>query len=261
MDFLVIADAHVEPGQNQDRFDFLGEFIVEHRPTAIVSLGDFVSMGSLSEWDKNKNLIMEGKRFKHDIEAGVDAVRRMFSPLLMLQSKQRMFKKKLYIPKVVWIDGNHEDRINRYVEQNAEMEGYINGFYNYVEDIIKTCSDQVFYIKYKDYLTYSCKETSISFLHAPINAAGKPISGEFVCRRALDLFNNHVVFGHSHSFRVESRFRHGGDGNLVKQAVSCGCFFDETPEYAIGAANNYFPCIVGIDVRSDGLLDIKTFEW
>ena len=80
MRVLWFADAHVENGQDLSRFDALGKYIVDKKPDCIVQGGDFTSIESLSDWDKDKRRKMEFRRYSKDIEATNEAIKRMFAP-------------------------------------------------------------------------------------------------------------------------------------------------------------------------------------
>lgn len=254
MDILVFGDAHCELGQDISRFKWLGEKIVELKPSYIVQLGDFTSMLSLSHWDMNKKAKMEGRRYQADIEAALNAVFTMLYPLHKYNDKQRRWKEKLYQPTILWFEGNHEDWIRKYLDTHPEMLGYMHPF-------CETISNQWPYIEgipYREYRTIKVKGVNISFTHAPMSPINLPLGGKYVSERALDICDSHVVFGHTHRFQHMHRFLHGRG---LKQAINAGCFFDETPEYAKGAANEHFRCVLGINVRDDNLLDVQTMRW
>ena len=54
---LVIPDAHDGPEYNKDRFEALGNFIVENKPDNIVQIGDFMNLDSINFFDNNKPLM------------------------------------------------------------------------------------------------------------------------------------------------------------------------------------------------------------
>lgn len=112
---LVIPDTQVKPGVPTDHFDHIGLYIAEKRPDVIVHLGDHWDMESLSSYDKGKKCF-EGRRYKKDIEAGNKAMERLLSPWASLSS---------YHPERHFLIGNHEQRMERAVEAQPELEGLI----------------------------------------------------------------------------------------------------------------------------------------
>lgn len=110
---LVIPDTQVKPGVPTDHFTWIGKYIADKKPDVIVQIGDFADMESLSSYDKGKKS-HEGRRYRKDLEAGWRAMDLLLEPI----AKARNYK-----PKLVLTLGNHEQRIERAVEANAELEG------------------------------------------------------------------------------------------------------------------------------------------
>ncbi len=122
---LVIPDCQVKPGTPTKHLNWIGKLIIDKRPDVIVQIGDFADMESLSSYDVGKKSF-EGRRYKHDVEAVVDAQWELLGDLVELQSTQRRDKKKLYQPRMVLTLGNHEERINRAVNNDPKLEGVLS---------------------------------------------------------------------------------------------------------------------------------------
>lgn len=121
---LVIADTQVKPASDLGYLKALGNYIVEKRPDVIVHIGDHWDFESLSFYDKGKKAF-EGRRLKADIEAGYEGMKVIMDPIRKLQRSQKMFKKKVYSPRLVFCTGNHEDRLDRVSRDNPEFDGFI----------------------------------------------------------------------------------------------------------------------------------------
>jgi hypothetical protein len=217
---LVFADAHAEPGQDLSRFDALGEFICEERPDYIVDLGDFVSLSSISHWDFDKRLTMEGQRYEADKEAGKEAYDRLFRPLAKLQNTSRQHKTKMYKPKFDKMDGNHEGWVDKYLEQNPSMAGHVD----LARDLGLTSRGIVPY-PYRERMY----RHGINFMHAPLAGNNQPIGGLHFTHKAVQGFIGHVVFGHYHKLEVKPGKR--TDAAHPNRAISCPCFFTDQPHY------------------------------
>ena len=217
---LLVSDMHIEPNQDLTRFDALGELIVVEKPDHVIDLGDSVSLSSISHWDMHKKLRMEGERYQHDISAGKEAYQRLLKPLQLTQSLNRRHKTKVYNPTLTKMDGNHEGWVDRFLEQNPTMQGYIDlskdlGLYELGFEVYP----------YKERLF----RHGINYMHAPLAGNDLPISGLHVAYKALQRFNNHIAFGHYHRFETAGSRR--VDGDTVHRAISCPCFFDGQPHY------------------------------
>ena len=246
---LVIGDSHVTDGQDLGRFEALGYWIEENQPETILSIGDFLDVKSLSAWDMNKRLLMEGRRYAKEIEAGNEALDLLQGPTYVLQEQQREGKRKLYKPKWIYIEGNHEWRIGRYIEQHPELEGHID----YIKEL-KLKERGFIHIPYKEYYLHN----GIAFTHVPISGNGSPRSGSIYnqLNYALAEHQTSIVWGHTHKLAIAGIHRHGSEH--YNQAMSVGCFFEHMDEYAKGASTNYWRGIVILYHYEDNRFDIET---
>lgn len=120
----MIPDCQVKPNADLSYLAAIGNYIVDKKPDVIVNIGDFWDFESLSSYERGKKSF-EGRRVKADIEAGHKGMEALLGPLKKLQKKQRKGKRKVYNPRLVFTLGNHEDRYDRFVEENAEFEGLL----------------------------------------------------------------------------------------------------------------------------------------
>lgn len=121
---LIIPDTQVKPGVRTDHMDWIGKAIMEYRPDVIVHLGDHWDMESLSSYASLKEL--EGRRVMADIESGNEAMRRLLRPLREYNRRRAKNKKAQYNPRLVFIMGNHEERIERAVAKHPALEGLLS---------------------------------------------------------------------------------------------------------------------------------------
>jgi hypothetical protein len=110
---LVIPDIQTKQGVPNKHLTWIGKYIADKRPDVIIQIGDFADMESLSSYDKGKKS-HEGKRYKKDIEATWRAMDLLCAPIRACRG---------YDPRMVLTLGNHEQRIERAVEANSELEG------------------------------------------------------------------------------------------------------------------------------------------
>lgn len=103
----VIPDTQVKPDQDLSYLTAIGNYIVEKQPDAVVHLGDFADMPSLSSYDKGKKSF-EGRRYKNDIEAAKEGMRKLLAPLYTYNDTHTRHKKRKYQPYMLMLGGNHE---------------------------------------------------------------------------------------------------------------------------------------------------------
>jgi len=121
---LVIPDCQVKDGVDLSYLTWIGKYIVEKKPDVIVQIGDFADMPSLSSYDVGKKSF-EGRRYKTDIEAVRRAMNLLLDPINMFNKKAKANKEKQYHPRKILTLGNHENRIERAVENDAKLDGTI----------------------------------------------------------------------------------------------------------------------------------------
>lgn len=112
---MVIPDGQVKPGVPLDHWRWAGLYAARKQPDVIVNLGDFADMPSLSSYDKGKKSF-EGRSYKRDIEAAKKAMDLFMAPIIATPG---------YSPNLILTLGNHEERIERAVEQSRELEDLI----------------------------------------------------------------------------------------------------------------------------------------
>ena len=126
MKILVIPDVQIKEGVPREHLPWVGKAIADYRPNVVVNLGDFADMPSLSTHDVKGSKYFEGLRYKKDVEVTKVAMQEMLAPLRQLQKVQKDTKHKVYKPRMVMLMGNHENRINRAVNNNPTLEGLLS---------------------------------------------------------------------------------------------------------------------------------------
>ena len=126
MRILCIPDTQVREGVPMEHLSWAGQAIVDYKPDVVVHLGDHADMPSLSTHDVKGSKYFEGLRYKKDIEVAKEGMKMLLAPLKDLQAKQKKNKEKVYKPRKVLLLGNHENRIDRAINNNPTLEGLIS---------------------------------------------------------------------------------------------------------------------------------------
>lgn len=122
---LVIPDTQCKPGDDFEYLNKIGRYIVDKQPDVVVQIGDFADMPSLSSYDQGKKSF-EGRRYTNDIDASRQAMDALLQPLQEFNQNAAKNHKQRYKPRLVLTLGNHEDRINRAINNDAKLEGLIS---------------------------------------------------------------------------------------------------------------------------------------
>lgn len=123
---IVIGDTQVKDGVPTDHLGWIGQYIVDKfagTDAAIIHLGDGADMPSLSSFDKGKKA-MEGRRYKADIRAANRGTERLCRPLEKYNAARIAARR--WRPDMVYLLGNHEYRIVRAYESDAQLEGALS---------------------------------------------------------------------------------------------------------------------------------------
>lgn len=236
----MIPDQHAVPYHNNNRADYLAQFIIDRKPDVVINMGDAADMESLSSYDKGKRSF-QGKSYAKDIESHLDFQERLWEPV-------RRTKKKL--PHSVLLEGNHENRIERALDLSPELVGTI-GFKDYDFD---RYYDEV--IRYDGGLPGIFKKDNIVFAHYfPTGVSGRPIGGERPAHMLLAKNGMSSIAAHSHTLDFASR-RTVADEYL--NAVVVGCFQDYINPWAGPIGKFWQSGIVMLNGVDNGNFD---FEW
>lgn len=225
MKHLIIPDAHVKPGTSLERFEWLGNLIIEERPDKIICLGDFADMSSLCSYDKGKS-DYSARRYRDDIGMVHLAQEILLNPLYNLNLQQRKNKKRKYSPELIMLLGNHEHRINRAIELDSViLDGTIS---------TKDLGYEEFGWEVHPFLDVVHID-GIAYSHYFVSGVmGRPISGEHPAASLIAKQYMSCTAGHLHTFDAARRTR--ADGRHIRSLIA-GCFLDHYEEYA-GPAND-----------------------
>ena len=217
---LSIPDTHCYDGDNKRRFHWLGKMIVAEQPETIVIGGDWWDMNSVNRFDKLGSMSKEGGRIKLDIQAGSSSMDIVFGYIREHNKKQKELNKKRYVPRVIFLEGNHEARLAKFIEDNPVVAGFVED----IETILERT--KVEFVPYGEIIEID----KILFTHILFNG-GRPISGRVnTCGDAIKLVDKSVVFYHTHRFEFKQFKRQGS--NILITALNAGCFIDDPlPEY------------------------------
>lgn len=111
---IIIPDTQVVPDEDLSHLVWIGKYIAERKPNAVIHLGDHWDMPSLSSYEKRGSKWFEGKRYAEDIRAGNVGLE------LLAEGMDG------FVPETQWLlRGNHEFRIERAIQEDPRLDGTI----------------------------------------------------------------------------------------------------------------------------------------
>lgn len=215
---LFVTDQHAHYQHNNKRAEYLGELIADTKPDTVIFGGDLVDMPSLSSYDRGKKSF-HGRTYRADVDSGVDFLDRVFS--LVRKRKKRL-------PRFVFLEGNHENRIRKAVNIQPELEGTVSfadlQLGQYFDDIVE----------YEGTTPGVIQIDGVSYAHFFVSGVmGRPISGEHPAYSLLAKQFSSCSAGHIHT--ADLAYRTSADGRKVMGLLG-GCFQDYDSDWA-GEAN------------------------
>lgn len=225
---LVIADTQAKSEESLEYLLWVGKYIADKKPDIIVHIGDHFDLPSLSSYDKGTSKI-EGKRLYKDIEAGVEGFK-----FLNLELE----KHKDYHPRKVFCLGNHEERLDRYVNEHPELQGTLG-------------TDKLPFAKYGWEVHPFLKPVEIEgifFVHYLANPmSGKPYGGSAM--NILKTVGRSFVVGHKQCLDIAIRPTIDGKQQL---GIVNGACYDHFESYKGFTGNNHFRGLTVLHECSDG---------
>ena len=180
---LVIPDSHAHYQHHNKRAEWLGKLINDVKPDIVIHIGDSADMPSLAGFDKGKKAAI-GRTYKADIQAHLDWNDRLWETV-------KSTKKRL--PRRVFCVGNHEERINKAINSQPELEGAIG-----MADLeLEYFYDQV--IPYNGGSPGVIELDGVSYAHFHVSGLmGRPTGGEHPAHSLVTKQFSSCTAGHSH---------------------------------------------------------------
>lgn len=238
---LIVPDTQVQPGVPLDHIDWAARAIVHYKPDVIVHLGDNWDMHSLSSYAKPGSLEKEGTRIADDVQAGNEAMERLFAPQLAETQRRRDKHRVRWEPERHVLRGNHEDRIRRVVDENPQLEGIVS------MDMLYTPEGA----QVHDFLEL-VEIDGITYSHFFANThSGRPVGGSIDNR--LNKIGRSFVQGHEQGFLYGVRQY---PGSTTRHGLVAGSFYLHDESYRGLQSNSEWRGIVVLNEVHDGKYDI-----
>jgi len=240
MKHLVIPDVQAKDGHDFTYLNRIGRYIVEKKPDKLICLGDFADMPSLSSYDQGKKSF-EGRRYMKDIQASHDAMEALLSPIWEFNHKAKRNKEKQYHPEMVLTLGNHENRINRAINDDPKLDGVLSidalGYVGYGWTVIPFLD-----VAIVDGIAYSHYFTT--------GLMGRPVTTAQAC---LSKKHQSCVQGHQQGLQIATAYK--ADGTMISSIIAGSCY-EHNEDYMSSQGNKHWRGFLMLHDVNGGEFDV-----
>lgn len=234
---LVLPDVQAKPGNDFSFLTSIGNYILAKKPDVIVNIGDFSDMESLSTYDRGLKSF-EGRSYQKDIWAAREAMDALLTPIYEYNAKAKKNREKQYKPRMVLTLGNHENRINRAINEDRKLDGLIS-----VDDL-----------PYQDWTVIPFLEVvvieGIAFSHYFCSGSmGRPVGS---AQALLTKMHMSCFAGHQQGRSIA--FGKRADGTDMTAIISGSCY-QHDEDYLNGQTNNHWRGLWLLHNVKDGAFD------
>ena len=241
---VVLGDAHDDPRLDKHRFFYMGRYIRQVEPDAVVQIGDFATLDSMCKYPPVSFNEMYGRpiTITEDLESFNNALQAL---------KEGMGDFEPPYGKAVTL-GNHEARMfSGAIRAQEQRAGFgdlaFSSYCKLLQAYGWTITD------YGDFIFLG----GVGFTHAPFTKMGRPYGGKTAERQVASASRFDIVMGHSHEHKVATEPKIGGDWNRV---INAGCTLPEgyVENYAKHSNHGWSHGVLRVHIR-DG--HIKDYNW
>lgn len=218
---LLVSDVH-RPYHDERAWRLLLRVGRWFKPHYLVVIGDFCDFYSVSSHSKDPRRTRHLDDELADVHTGLDE-------LDSLKAKHKIF-----------VAGNHEDRLTRYLRDKApELFGVVS-----IPNVLRLRARGWHYVPYKDH-------TKVGKLHLTHDVEN---AGRYSTFKALDAYQHSIVTGHAHrlqyivegnavgEFKLSAQFGWLGDSRKIDYA----CRVNINKNWALGFGVGYIEHTTGI---------------
>jgi len=211
--WIVLSDLQV-PYQDDRSLAAVEKYMAAHRWDGYIQIGDFMDFDSISSFNKQAPRRKEGKRIFRDFETA-NAI---------LDRHQRIIRKRNPKAEFVLLEGNHEERVERWLDENPEFDGFFD-----VPRLLRLAERRIKWVR-----SWSRGEVfkvgKASFTHGLY-------TNQYHAKKMLDAEAASIFYGHTHDMMCIPRSRRDKEDLQVGQSLGCLCEMEQS--YMKGKPSNW----------------------
>jgi len=204
---VLLPDIH-HPHYEERTMEAVNRFIFDYDPDELVYMGDQISLDCISFWNRNKPLLKEGQRLMTDYNMFNKDILKVHEDLTRPETRR------------TFMFGNHEYRIQAYIERNPELKDFI--------DIVR----------HLELLERGYKIVPFNGVHkvGKLNVIHGYYWNMYHAKKTVDDFQGNVVYAHVHNPQMYAKTS-PIDRKGYHTATSLPCLCNIKPDYKKNAPN------------------------
>lgn len=221
---VFIPDTQITPESDIKHIIAAGNYINDKKPDVVIIGGDWWDMKSLCSYDKPGSKGWEAKDVKEDYDAGCHAMDQFLATVRGTTAKKGGFS-----PKIIMLEGNHENRIHR-----AADDPHNSKFRSFLGTDMFRLKDYVLPINYFPFLEI-VNVDGIMYSHYFLNPDSlftNAIGGTI--ENKLRKLGHSFTMGHQQHKQTGAIYTATGERRV---GLVCGRFYQEDMDY-LGAQKN-----------------------
>jgi len=223
---IVLPDMQV-PYEDKATLRAVEQYIADNRWDEWLCLGDFLDLDCISSHNKGKPRLIEGKTLEQAYAAGNT----------ILDRHQALIRKNNPSAKFTLLEGNHEYRAERYIDEHPQLAGTAE-----VEIGLRLRQRGIEWVR--------CYKTGEDYVIGKAHFHHGQYHGANHAKKHVEAWGAPIFVGHNHDVLTWPIRRRGDDSVIVGQ--SCGCLCEYEQAYIRQAAKNWQQAIVEFRFFRDG---------
>ena len=222
---LFFPDTHI-PHHNVAACKAITKLMDDIKFNKFVIMGDFMDLGCIGHWDRNKHRTLELRRLKNDYIIG-NALLDEFDSRLTKDCEKH------------YLGGNHEEWADHLLEEMPQLEGLVEP-----KSMLKLAERNYKFHDYNELVKFG----RLYATHG-IYAGANPI------KKHLDELKVNVIFGHTHTLGM--RLASSAAREIAFAGYNIGCTCDLSPSYMRNRPNSWTHGFAVGYFYPDGYFDVQ----
>jgi len=199
---VIIPDIHcsVSGSHDADSLATVAEFLHDQHFDGYINLGDLIDFSIISSHNIGNLREVEGGRILEEYRVADN----------ILTQHEKLIRQNNPKARLVYLEGNHEGRITRYIDAHPELEGLIE-----VPTVLKLAQRRWEWVP-----SWSRGELfslgNCSFHHGLF-------CNDHHAKKMVQRFGLSVLYGHTHDLQVYSSYGYPADNVLIGASLGCLC--------------------------------------